>query len=343
MNSKKIVFAVMCALLALTIILTGIVIGQAVTMFQGISDPAGPTSPTQDGTSATDGTQDPDGATQPTESIAPTDPDHEHTFTKYKTEASNCINYGYTIYKCECGETDIDNFTDPLGHSYGAGQVITSCTENGYTQYVCSRCNNVEKRNETDPTGHSFTVVKETVAATCAEDGYTVYSCANDGCTVELTEPNTGSATGHDFSIVVDSKKATCTEAGYTVHSCANDGCTEQQMTDISATGHSFGNWSGDTNTCGNCSATIRATDLKITREYESTGTSSVHYDIQVGTDEVPNVYSYMIEDHLQNGSLSWEYVHGTGLVVTYTDSMGTHTEPLEDGDIFEISADEDI
>ena len=50
----------------------------------------------------------------------PTEPEHEHAFTiKQKTVEPTCINMGYTIYKCECGNSDIDDFVDPVGHEYG--------------------------------------------------------------------------------------------------------------------------------------------------------------------------------------------------------------------------------
>jgi hypothetical protein len=145
---------------------------------------------------------------------------------------------------------------------------------------------------------------------------------------------------GHDFSKEIE-KVTSCTQTGYVIHQCAFDGCTETKKTDLPATGHSFGSWSGTENTCQNgCGTTLQASDMKVTTQ-DCTGTESKHYYIEVGTDAVPKVYSYVVEDHREDTTsepLTFAYVHGQGLAVTY----GGNTEYLDDGDMLDISADED-
>ncbi len=52
--------------------------------------------------------------------------DHEHNFVE-KVYQANCEHKGYTEYKCQCGYSYRDNFTEQLEHTY----------VNGY----CSKCN----------------------------------------------------------------------------------------------------------------------------------------------------------------------------------------------------------
>lgn len=342
MNIKKILFAVMCTLIVLTVVMAGIVVGRVVNMFQGLLSAPPPTEPTQETTAPTEPTTLPP-TEEPTEppTTLPTEPGHEHAYTKkQKVVEPNCINMGYTIYKCECGDTDIDDFIDPLGHEYGEGEEITFCEKNGYTQYKCIRCTDVQKKGKLAPVGHKYTVEKERVDATCQATGYVVMGCSGIGCTLE--ERKELPIAGHDFSKEIE-KVTSCTQTGYVIHQCAFDGCTERKKTDLPATGHNFGSWNGDENTCQNgCGTTLQASDMKVTTQ-DCTGTESKHYYIEVGTDAVPKVYSYVVEDHRQNAAApTFAYVHGQGLAVTYTDSTGSHTEYLDDGEMLDISADED-
>ncbi len=338
MNIKKILFATMCTLIVLTVVMAGIVVGQAVNMFQGLLAAPAPTEPTQETTLPTDPTNEP---TEPP-TTGPTEPKHEHTYTtQHKTVEPNCINMGYTIYKCECGDTDIDDFVDALGHEYGEGEEVTFCEKNGYTQYKCIRCADVQKKGIIAPVGHSFTVEIEKVAPTCMAAGHVIMGCSGTDCTEQ--EQQELPIADHDFSKEIE-KVTNCTAPGYVIHGCAYEGCTEEKQTALPATGHSFGNWTGDTNKCTNknCDFVLLAADMKVTKQ-EVTGTTSKHYYIEVGTDGVPNLYSYVVEDHRENAEApTFAYVHGQGLAVTYTDSTGSHTEYLDDGDMLDISADEE-
>ena len=43
------------------------------------------------------------------------EPLHEHTYEAFVTEPS-CTEYGYTTYTCVCGDSYVDDYTDPLDH-----------------------------------------------------------------------------------------------------------------------------------------------------------------------------------------------------------------------------------
>ena len=45
---------------------------------------------------------------------------HVHSYTA-ETVAPTCTEQGYTVYTCECGDSYIDDYTDPQGHSFSKG------------------------------------------------------------------------------------------------------------------------------------------------------------------------------------------------------------------------------
>lgn len=337
MNTKKILFIVMCAFLALTIIMTCIVVSRAVNMFQGFLAPANPT--TENNTTATEETEaskPTEEATLPTDAVGSTDPAHEHVMEVHETKHPSCTNSGWTIYKCECGKTEIDDFKDALGHSYGAGQVIApTCTEKGFTRYECTRCDDVDIRNETAALGHKFDIIEE-FEATCENNAYTVRKCSHEGCSESEREEALGTSLGgHKFTVEKASKPATCTEDGYILTGCSNKGCTAEDRKVLSATGHSFGPWedvSGNKQSaCTNngCTVVIKEDDLKITERFENEDHS--HFIIEIGTDTIHRLADYDIVDNRDEAErtsnpLTFQ-VSAQGLTVTYTDSDGNPKE----------------
>ena len=85
-------------------------------------------------------------------------PPHTHDYTAVVT-APTCTEKGYTTYTCACGDSYVDNYTNSLGHTYKDG--------------VCTRCG-VKDPGQTHTHDYKSTVVK----ATCTEPGYTHYVCA---------------------------------------------------------------------------------------------------------------------------------------------------------------------
>ena len=107
------------------------------------------------------------------DSYQPTKP---HTFGKWTTRKATCTEPGEKYRKCTgCGY--VESIELPAtGHSYNKWYTATqaTCTAEGAMRRDCSKCKAFEM--ETIPAaGHSY--VPEVVAATCTEPGYTRFMC----------------------------------------------------------------------------------------------------------------------------------------------------------------------
>lgn len=317
MPVKKIVFYIMCGLLVTMLIVSGITIGKATVLVQGILNPAPPATEPPSTIVDTTGPADTTPPTSlPAVTEGQTDPNHEHNYSVYKTSAATCTEEGFTLYKCSCGDTKIDDIKHALGHSFGAGKVITSCTEENYTEYECSICKHKEKRDVTQALGHNFDQ-EETFPATCTEDAYTVRKCSNPNCNETETVTTPSSALGHDYDI--KTVAATCFKDGYTQYTCKRQGCTSKPITvTIPATNvHDF-TWEDETSTCKNpgCDIMLRK---------QQVGNTCV---IEIHAGNGHKLYSYTIVDERSSDEqllhpVTYELVENEGLVVTYDDANG--------------------
>lgn len=183
-----------------------------------------------------------------------TDP-HEHVWAAVRTLRASCVEEGYTLYECSCGETKQDDFTPKGDHVYEKTEVAATCTANGKLVYTCSACGERYEETGAAATGHAYTE-KVTAAATCSAEGVVTYTCAcGDSYTravpkkeheyiIETTvEPTCTSdgensylcqicgdiyhveilaATGHSYLSVVTAP--TCKTDGYTTHTCPSCG-----------------------------------------------------------------------------------------------------------------------
>ena len=157
---------------------------------------------------------------------------HTHEYTATVTDPT-CTEKGYTTYLCECGDTYTDNEVAALGHDYTAVVTAPTCTTEGYTTYTCT-CGDSYVDNYTAKLEHVY-VYNSMVLATCTENGYILSKCHYDGCDAEMRVVLP--ATGHtSVSAVVTAP--TCTEKGYTTHTCH---CGESFVdTYMEALGHSY-------------------------------------------------------------------------------------------------------
>ncbi len=272
MPAKKILFGVMCAVLSVMLIMSGIAVWKVRAIVGGIMNPQLPTEQTSPSETQT-------------ETIGETatyDPDHIHEFVKDKTHYATCTEGGYVIYRCQCGETEIRDMTDANGHSYGPGTKVFSCTEDNYTKYVCSECSHVDMQDVVAPTGHKLNII-EPHPATCTEDAYTVRKCSNPDCTYSETEIQAGTAKG----------------------------------------GHSFKPWQGTGAdkkiTCTECNLVVKANELKIITNNKFTSGEQDEYIIEVGTDTVPRLYRYTVQDtRMEKTTVTFRIDLAEGLVVEY-------------------------
>ncbi len=69
--------------------------------------------------------------------------------------------------------------TDPEGHYYDVTETKPTCTEKGFTTYICEKCGYSYVDNYTDALGHEYR--EEVVPPTCTEDGYTLHTCSRCG------------------------------------------------------------------------------------------------------------------------------------------------------------------
>lgn len=64
---------------------------------------------------------------------------HRHVYTQTVSEPT-CTKDGYTTYACPCGKTYTDNIVPATGHDYVSTVVAHTYITQGFTQHVCSIC-----------------------------------------------------------------------------------------------------------------------------------------------------------------------------------------------------------
>ena len=131
---------------------------------------------------------------------------HVHEFTYAFTVPSTCLEGGYDVYMCECGEEYEDNF-QPIGdHLWDEGTVIQDPTETeaGLMEYTCLYCGGT-KEEEIPALEHTHQYTAVVTAPTCTADGYTTYTCSCGDSYVS----DRVAATGHNF---VDGSCTVCGE-----------------------------------------------------------------------------------------------------------------------------------
>ncbi|MBR6782628.1 MAG: SGNH/GDSL hydrolase family protein [Clostridia bacterium] len=156
---------------------------------------------------------------------------HEHKYTSEVIEEPTCTETGIKNLTCGCGDTHTeviealghtaDAATDclngltctvcgeilegELGHSYEAVVTPPTCTEVGYTTYICD-CGYSYTGDAVSAIGHDYIAV--VTAPTCTVGGYTTHICSE--CSDSYTDTTTA-ATGHSFS------GDTCVSCGYVI------------------------------------------------------------------------------------------------------------------------------
>ena len=158
------------------------------------------------------------------------------------TEPQTCLYCGYELeaawghdpgHEATCTEAQFckrcnEELEPAIGHSYNSEITDPTCTEGGYTAYIC-HCGDSYTANMTPARGH-----QPGANATCTEASYCAY-CGElmqpenghmPGAEATCTTPQfclicyaeVSPATGHDYQTSVT--PPTCTESGYTTHTC---------------------------------------------------------------------------------------------------------------------------
>ena len=123
---------------------------------------------------------------------------HVCTFTFTSTVAPDCLNGGYDLYSCTCGQTQQRNHVQALGHSltYTVTSAAT-CAKDGSETGTCSNCGASFVRS-IPKTAHTYGAYKSNNDATCTHDGTESATCS--GCGKKDTRTVAGSKTAHNFS-----------------------------------------------------------------------------------------------------------------------------------------------
>ena len=129
--------------------------------------------------------------------------------------------------------TDVDEIEIPaLNHDYVPVVTPPTCTEQGYTTYTCSRCDDSYVANYTDALNHTAgeTVIENEVPATCTADGSydEVVYCTT--CNEELSrETKTVEKLGHDlgeWTVTAPAVPVTCmTDGKAAIETCYCSRC----------------------------------------------------------------------------------------------------------------------
>ncbi len=127
---------------------------------------------------------------------------HEHAWKAVFVQKATCTTGGFTKYECECGETQIGEYTKELGHDYE--EVITkepTCTEEGVKTFTCRRegCTSVVTR-EIPKIAHEWEQVIDE-EPTCEATGTYSNRCRNCGLRTSSGK-GTIPALGHDEELV---------------------------------------------------------------------------------------------------------------------------------------------
>lgn len=124
-------------------------------------------------------------------------------------------------------------------HEYDAVVTPPTCTDKGYTTYICENCNHSYKGDEVAAKGHTFGEWEIITSPTCEQDGSKKHTCKDCG----FSETENLNPTGHDWGTeyTVD-KEPTCTEDGSKSIHCKNCDAVKDSET-IAKLGHSFTNY----------------------------------------------------------------------------------------------------
>lgn len=186
--------------------------------------------------------------------IIPANGEHEGDGTVHKKAEPTCTEKGTKAYElCKyCGKP-IDPDTgkelstleiEANGHKYDAVVTDPTCTEDGYTTYTCSVCEDTYTGDVVPATGHHYTVTVEKLEPTCQEVGYTEYKKCETCGAIDPENPKEEIPAEDHGAVKIDHKDATCTEDGYDVFKCKKEGCPYNAEGGtkciIYATGHSF-------------------------------------------------------------------------------------------------------
>ena len=161
------------------------------------------------------------------------------------TIKSTCSQNGYILYTCtKCGNGYKGETLDLAPHTYSKKIISPTCTEQGYTEYTCRDCGYSYKDSYTAQTGHNL-VSHSAKAATCTEKGWNAYSTCSR---CNYTNYSEIAALGHNL-VNHEAKATTCTEKGWNAYTTCSK-CNYTTYSEIAALGHNLVNHEAKAPTC---------------------------------------------------------------------------------------------
>lgn len=190
-------------------------------------------------------------------------PKGEHKYATYTVEPT-CVNPGYKVKECEiCGDRHITDIQAAKPHNYEAIVTPANCENGGYTLHLCQGCGSSFTTDFTDPLGHSFDEGTVVTSPSCTGEGVTEFRCERcgyhyiDGNTAVGHKPGDAAtctkpqlctvcgavihqALGHSYKSEITAP--TCTDMGFTTFVCER--CGETYKSDyVKANGHKVSDW----------------------------------------------------------------------------------------------------
>ena len=148
--------------------------------------------------------------------------------------APTCTEQGYTTHVCSrCDDTYVDSYVEANGHTYVATITEPTCTERGYTTQTCKYCGDYYIENYVEAHGHEYGAWRIVTEPTCLENGLRYKTCST--CSNKYSEVIP--ALGHEYGSEI--VEPTCVDKGYTTHICTRCG-TGYNDTFVDALGHDY-------------------------------------------------------------------------------------------------------
>lgn len=172
---------------------------------------------------------------------------HEHSYTE-QIVPPTCLNDGYTLKTCTCGETYSYDAVPALGHTFGKWQTVREATQQqpGLQERFCSRCGERQEQeiSYTPPEHVCDYQLEQVIEPTCEYAGYTVYVCSCGNVKYEDEVPAFGA---HQFGPWEVAEMPTADKDGVEIRECTLCGQLEMRYipagTDVPEGGGCEHNW----------------------------------------------------------------------------------------------------
>lgn len=128
-----------------------------------------------------------------------------------------CTEKGYTVYVCICGDVYTDNETEATNHNLSEYYIVSAskCTENGIARAECTKCEYYTEKS-IPANGHKYSIAK-VVKPTCTSEGYSIYTCHCGNSVKSETVKELGHSFNKNFTV---DEKATCKTVGSKSRHC---------------------------------------------------------------------------------------------------------------------------